>query len=55
MITKVRISFKKQEDKLKVIAALKPLGIVKISKEQEKPGHKNIYIELGGVKNYDNA
>lgn len=43
---KIRISYKDQEDKLKVIAALQPLKIVKISKEQDKSGHKNIYIEL---------
>ncbi|WP_313563205.1 hypothetical protein [Ruminiclostridium cellobioparum] len=45
---KVRISYQDQEDKLKVITALKPLKIIRISKEQEKPGHKNVYVELQG-------
>ncbi len=43
---KVKVSYKDQEEKQKVIAALEPLKIIKISKEQEKPGHKNVYIEL---------
>ncbi len=43
---KVKISYKDQEDKLKIIEALKPLGIIKIRKEQQKPGHNNVYIEL---------
>lgn len=47
---KVRVSYKGTEEKIKskIIEALKPLGITKISKEQEKPGHKNVYIDLKG-------
>ena len=43
---KIRISFQEQQDKLKVIEALKPLKIIKISKDQSKFGHKNVYVEL---------
>lgn len=43
---KVKVSYKSSEEKLKIIEALKPLGIVKISKEQEKTDHKNVYIKL---------
>ncbi len=45
-MSKVRISYKNEEEKLSIIKVLKPLGIVKISKEQVKADHKNVYIKL---------
>ena len=53
---KIKLSYQEQQEMEKVVAALKPLNISKISKEQEKPGHKNIYIEIAsqGVKTGQN-
>lgn len=41
---KIKISYTNDEEKKKVIGALKVLKIIKISKECPKKGHKNIYI-----------
>ena len=43
---KIRISYEEQQDKHKVIAALQPLKIIKISKEQRKKEYKNVYVDL---------